>query len=891
MANTTQTKMFSSDRDASSKQPVECLGIKFTNDEARRQYFLEKLREKLKDPEFRKIEGFPIAEDQDILALSDPPYYTACPNPFMADFLKHHGNPWAVADTVTDGYHREPFSADVSEGRNDDIYTAHTYHTKVPPIAVAKYVLHYTSPGDVVLDPFCGTGMTGVGCAMCAEPVLANTVSATPGPRHAVLCDLSPAATFIASVYATPPDADAFAEASRNLIDDADQELRELWEFSDDNGAVCQVEYQIWTEVFTCPLCLKPVESSRVVEATEDIGTAKEFPCPHCEALVSKAPSKGSNSSKLHRQLQRRFDSALGRIAPFLPRAPLFGQVRLNDKRVRMPTPLKHRQWLLGLELHSPDWFPTSELVRGERFTVKDCCATYGITHIHHFYLPRQLRTYSYLWRRAGEETTFRLRNALRFFIQSNGLGMTVMNRFGPTHYSQVNKYFSGTLYIPSVVAESSHRYTYESKRKRLVSAFRKLGAFSENYAIITTQSSTSLDTIPDNSIDYIFVDPPFGRNLQYSELNQIWEAWLKISTQRDPEAVMDSSRNRDVYGYTRLMRTAFSKMNRALKPGRWITVVFHNSSNAVWQAIQEALMGGGFVVADVRTLDRQRETYKQSRQGLVKQDLVISAYKPVIDIGTIGDLISGTGEGAWTFIRSHLRQLPVFVSRDGRVEIVAERQDYLLFDRMVAFFVERNHAVPLSASEFFSGLRERFSERDGMFFLPDQVTEYEVKRLETSEIEQLELFVSDEKSAIQWLRKQLADRPITYQELQPVYMKEAQRVWEKHEQPLELQTILDQNFLQGEDGRWRIPDSKGEADLEHLRHRALVKEFQQYLELKGKLKVVRTEALRAGFKEYWQRKDHKTIVQMAKRVPENVIQEDSALLMYFDNASLLIGE
>ena len=69
------------------------------------------------------------------------------------------------------------------------------------------------------------------------------------------------------------------------------------------------------------------------------------------------------------------------------------------------------------------------------------------------------------------------------------------------------------------------------------------------------------------------------------------------------------------------------------------------------------------------------------------------------------------------------------------------------------------------------------------------------------------------------------------------------------------------------------------------------MKEFQQYLDTKGKLKIVRTEALRAGFKECWQEKDFTTIVQMAKRVPEAAIQEDQALLMYFDNASLLLGE
>jgi hypothetical protein len=129
------------------------------------------------------------------------------------------------------------------------------------------------------------------------------------------------------------------------------------------------------------------------------------------------------------------------------------------------------------------------------------------------------------------------------------------------------------------------------------------------------------------------------------------------------------------------------------------------------------------------------------------------------------------------------------------------------------------------------------------------------------------------------------------YQDLAPLYMQEAQRVWEKFERPLELSTILEQNFLVDKGGEWRIPDPRKETDLEQIRHLALIKEFQQYLETKSKLKVVRTEALRAGFKESWQKKDYRTIVQMAKRVPETVIQEDQALLMYFDNASLLLGE
>lgn len=63
----------------------------------------------------RNIEGFPIGTDEDIIALSDAPFYTACPNPFIEDFIKEYGTPY---DEATDNYHREPFAADVSEGKN-----------------------------------------------------------------------------------------------------------------------------------------------------------------------------------------------------------------------------------------------------------------------------------------------------------------------------------------------------------------------------------------------------------------------------------------------------------------------------------------------------------------------------------------------------------------------------------------------------------------------------------------------------------------------------------------------------------------------------------------------------------------------------------------------------
>ena len=126
----------------------------------------------------------------------------------LRDFVAKYARPY---DPESDDYDRPPFAADIKEGKNAPIYNAHSYHTKVPPRGIIPYILHYTKPGDLILDPFCGSGMTGVAAQMCANPP-ADLLEQFPelkervGPRHVILNDLSPAACHIAYNYNTPVD-------------------------------------------------------------------------------------------------------------------------------------------------------------------------------------------------------------------------------------------------------------------------------------------------------------------------------------------------------------------------------------------------------------------------------------------------------------------------------------------------------------------------------------------------------------------------------------------------------------------------------------------------------------------------------------------------------------
>jgi 16S rRNA G966 N2-methylase RsmD len=870
-------------------KPVECLGMTFPNDGARRAHFTEKLREKLKDPAFRKIAGFPIGDDEDILALSDPPYYTACPNPFIDDFMRttHSQGFLDVKD-----YHRNPFAADISVARHDPFSLGHTYHTKVSPFAVAQYVNHFTNPGDVVLDFFCGSGMTGIGST--GLPLLTSTTPATfagNAPRNAILVDLSPAATHISNGNMRLFSSSAIATA-RSVLEKARCESLPLfavphmghiskvgaWNkepLTKSDEKTGYLEFLVFSEIQICPSCSGEIVFGNIAFDLENQKVKDTLVCPSCGLELEKRQCKRKQQTYLDP-----FTKEPG-TRPLL--VPLFTAYDYGGKRF-------YRRALASdvgphIPISAAEFPAPAKLLRGERFFKDALDDIYGLRYIHDFYTLRNLVSLQTILSEARSCDT-EVATLLRYLVTSIAIKASKLMNFNADTRGRVMK---GTLYQSSLVQECNPFWMAGISLgdiERMAQASRH----DRKHVVISTASASRLG-IAENSVDYVWIDPPFGKNLMYAELNQIWEWWLGLRTAEIEEGVIDERRGKTIQYYKDSMAKCFSEAFRVLKPGRWMTIEFHNSKNAVWNAIQEAISRAGFVVADVRLLDKKLMTYKQSQQGLVKQDLVISAYKPTADQESVTLADAASENSSWDFVRYHLQQLPVFVESDGLGEIVAERQDYLLFDRMLAFHIQRSLPVPISASEFYAGLRERYPNRDGMFFLPEQVSEYDRKRMEVRKVEQLTLYVSDEKSAIQWLRRQLEGSSLSYQVLQPLFMKEAQRVWDKHEQRLELQTLLDQNFVSDSDGNWRLPNANTEADLEQIRHRALMKEFQKYLDTKGKLKIVRTEALRAGFKEFWQKKDYTTIVELAKRLPDAVIQEDQALLMYFDNASLLKGE
>lgn len=850
--------------------PVKCLGMDFENDESRRAYFREELRKKL--PELRKIEGFPIGEDEDIINLSDPPYYTACPNPWLNDFIaeweKEKVQLEAEGKRKADFEVKEPYASDVSEGKNNPIYMAHAYHTKCPHPAIMRYILHYTQPGDIVFDGFAGTGMTGVAANLCGSKADVEALKerdAKIGIRHSICSDLSPIATLIAASYTLPFNAKDFESKANRILDQVEKELGWMYE-TEVKGKKGKVNYTIWSDVFTCPSCGKEIvlwDESVDLDKNE---IRDKFPCPHCGFECSK--------KNMEKAWESTYDTIVGDVVKMNKKVP----VRVNytiGKRSEKNIEAYDNALINSIDYSNSINYPTLRLIEG--FNTSQPIRSNGVEYSHQFFTKRNFILLNRVYQLA-------VKNSLPLsWITSTLQNASKMYKFRTDRKGGI---LNGTLFIPSLNIEQNPLNLLRAK----IRDFSSTDYSTRGNGAISQLSATSLETIKDNSIDYMFVDPPFGANIMYSELSSIWEGWLKVTTNNSKEAIVNEFQHKTLFEYQRLMNDSLREFYRILKPGKWLTMEFSNTSASVWNSIQNALQGVGFVVANVAALDKKQGSFKAvTTTTAVKQDLVITCYKPSDELTDKLALSSSNKDSVWDFLSEHLAHLPVHIERGNATTTVIERSPKILYDRLISYYVQHGYQIPMDAQEFQTGLRERFIERDGMYFTAPQAADYEEKRKHTSEFVPMGLIVSDEANGIEWLKLQLIE-PKTYQEISPEWMQAVKGLRKGDVLP-ELKDILEENFIEDETGHWHVPDLEKQIDLERLKHKSLMKEFNLYKEMaqkpRARIKEVRVEALREGFKQCFKDKDFATILLVGDKIPQNILTEDEQLLQYYDIAQM----
>lgn len=471
--------------------------------------------------------------------------------------------------------------AATSASKGSSAYQVHTYPTKVPPGAIEPFIEASTAPDGLVLDPFCGSGMTGLAAL--------NT------GRSAILSDLGPGAVHLAYNYTHPVPPEHLV-AGLGTLRTATARLETTLYQSDCPScrAPGLLRHLVWTDVHPCASCATPIRVWDQRSASG--GSARTLTCPSCGSTQSRAGVAGVASEPAEKAVSC---TCCGR----LQRGPVD-----DADLARIAAVAKRRltRWIPSVPLG-----PDREMHRRSALQLR------GITDVADFWTRRSKLALGELWHAIGTVADARVRSALTFAFTNTAWHTTRMRRYNAFGGQRP---LTGTLYIPQLISEANVFEVFGHQVAQLARFYAgHPAADAESPAFVRRSSATDLSWLPSSSVDYVFTDPPFGANLFYGDCNVVWEAWLGAVTDTSAEIVVNrslppSAGGKTLDDYEKLLADAFTEVRRVLAPGARASVVFHNADDKVWSALLSATDRAGLGQTDVSLLDKVQRSMKGYR-------------------------------------------------------------------------------------------------------------------------------------------------------------------------------------------------------------------------------------------------------------------------------------
>ena len=486
--------------------------------------------------------------------------------------------------------------------RTDPIYNCHTYLTKVPIGAIRPFIETFTKPGEVVVDFFAGSGMTGLA---------ALTLN-----RRARLSDISVLGKHIAKGYLIDAPARDVRTVADQVMAAARKAVGTLYMTKrGSDGAKVEIIRTIWSFTYLCPSC---GDEMVFYEAQTARGGVPER-CPSCRGPFARRSWPRGEDVPVEVVVQGENGRQVGQ------------DVCETDRR-RMRAALKDGRLFTVPSLpieEDREMFSRSGLRRS------------GMTETGKFFSPRNGIALVELWCAINGVEDEAIRQALRFAFTA------ILPRASMRYQWSAKRPLNAqnqTYYVAPVYFEWNVFDLYGRKVNAVIRAHESLFDHSDllstkslrdvSYEIASAEKLNHLD---DSSVDYVFTDPPFGSNIFYSDMNLFQEAWLAETTDHSREAVVHTTgkrKNGSRERYEELLRNAFSEAFRVLKPGRYMSVVFGNSSGRIWGLVQRALRDAGFKVSPVHVaiLDKGQRSVKglnSGSEGVATVDLIMTVQKP----------------------------------------------------------------------------------------------------------------------------------------------------------------------------------------------------------------------------------------------------------------------
>jgi 16S rRNA G966 N2-methylase RsmD len=483
--------------------------------------------------------------------------------------------------------------------RSDPVYNAHGYLTKVPVGAIVPFIEAFTDPGDLVLDPFAGSGMTGVAAAMTG--------------RRSELSDISELGRHIGSGYLNLVDPNELQEAAARVEVKTHNRFPGAYEHLCKRcGSEAVLSRRVWTIVYECGQCSQPVDFYRALETA---GWRKaNMACPHCHAIFQTRRAKRLGEEPVLDTVSCACSATLVDQAPTDPRGEA-------DPTTVVPA--------------------AAGIGPGLQMYQASALGKHGLKSTADFFSPRNLAMLTVLRDSISQEIDNRIRSKLMFAftaILPRASKRYQWSRQRPLNANNSNYYIAPVFYEWNVLDLFGRKVRAVSRSdeeiRNQMDDRRVDGLLDARYRV---GSAASLD-LSDGSVDYIFTDPPFGSNIFYSDMNLFQEVWLDRFTDPSEEAVVDRGRakgRRDVHRYELLLTDALREAHRVLVTDGWISLNFSNTSGALWALVQRAIINSGFILDPERisVLDKGQRSVKGLASGfenVVTADLILSMRKAI---------------------------------------------------------------------------------------------------------------------------------------------------------------------------------------------------------------------------------------------------------------------
>jgi len=592
--------------------------------------------------------------------------------------------------------HDPLYSRPTRSARGGPLFNAFPYPTKISPEAIALFIAVHTAPGATVLDGFAGSGSTGLAAILCGCPTDEMRREAERlglavrwGFRRAVLYELGVLGAFVADVLCHPPDPDEFCRAAEQLLTGVRREWAWLYRTHDPDGNEGEIRHTIWSDVLRCPECRKHVSLWDACVSRNPAVISSTFSCPHC------GTSSAVNS--ISRIRESVTDTVRGEATTTRRRMPAWVYGETKGSLWSRRGELKDRTAVKEIESTPlPGTIPKQKVPWGD---LHRSGYHEGISHLHHFYTRRNLLAFSALWDSVNGFPR-RLQPSLRFWLLSyNASHSTLMARVVAKRGQDdlvTTSAQPGVLYVSGLPVEKN---VFAGVRRKIRTMQRAFAVVYGHGDLVEVRNASCLRLdLPDESIDYVFTDPPFGGNIPYSEVNFINEAWLGRLTDASEETIVSPHQGKSVDDYEELLVRAFTETHRVLRRDGYATVAFHSASARVWNALRTACQQAGFGVANTSVLDKTQGSFKQvTTAGAVKGDPLILLSKTPTSPGA-------NEADVWTATDQLLEQA-------HRSEDPIETTPQRLYSRLVNCYVGAGQNVPIDAADFYRQLRKRYGE------------------------------------------------------------------------------------------------------------------------------------------------------------------------------------